>query len=423
MRKHFILFLLVIPIIGVAQEKKNFTVKLHGFVKSDLLFDSRQTVNVREGHFLLYPKNEDLDKEGNDINAQPTLNMLSIQTRLKVLATGPDVWGAKTIGYIEGEFFGTTNADVNGFRLRHAFVKLQWPKTMIMVGQYWNPLFNVRCYPGTVSFNTGAPFQPFARNPQLRFNQQFGKFNINVTAYWQHDFVSTGPSGSSSVYLRNSAIPIFNLRFEFYTKNESTGNEFLAGVSANYKSIIPRIMSDSTYQTPKTENVYKTDTRINSVGFSAYFKAKLKPVTIKLNGFYGGDAFDIIMIGGYAVKEITDPVKGFVTYTPICVTSYWIDLHTNGKRFQYGLFAGYSKNLGPREDVMADGNVYARSANIDYAYRVSGRMIYNNGKFRLAPEVEYTVAAYATEYGKPLEITNSNPIGNFRVLVGFYYFF
>jgi len=414
MRKCFILFLIVIPIIGLAQEKKNFTVKLHGFVKSDLLFDSRQTVNVREGHFLLYPKNEDLDKEGNDINAQPTLNMLSIQTRLKILATGPDVWGAKTIGYIEGEFFGTTNADVNGFRLRHAFVKLQWPKTMFLAGQYWHPLFNVRCYPGTVSFNTGAPFQPFARNPQLRFNQAFGKFNVTVTALWQRDFVSFGPSGPSSIYLRNSVAPIFNIRLEFYSKNEGNGNEFLAGTSINYKMLTPRISTDSSY---------KTNTKINSIGFSAYFKMKVKPLTLKLNGFYGGDATDLTMLGGYAVKEIIDPDKNTVSYTPICISAFWIDLHTNGKKFQYGLFAGYSKNHGPRENVMADGSVYARGANIDYAYRVSGRMIYNNGKFRLAPEVEYTVAAYETEYGKPLEITNSNPIGNFRVLVGFYYFF
>lgn len=414
MRKYTLLFLILIPLLGISQQEKQFSLKFNGFIKSDLLFDSRQTVNVRLGHFLLYPANESLDPDGNDVNARTTLNMLSIQTRLKLLITGPDVWGAKTSGYIEGEFFGTTNADLNGFRLRHAFIKFKWPKTMVMAGQYWHPMFNVRCYPGTVSFNTGVPFQPFARNPQLRVNQQLGKFNITATALWQLEFASTGPIGPNTIYLRNASVPIFNLRFEFYSKNESNGNEFLAGIGVNYKSIQPRM---------KTDSAYKTSVKENSTGFSAYFKMKSKPITLKLNGFYGGDATDLTMIGGYAVKEITDPQKNFVSYTPLCTSAFWIDLHTNGKKFQYGLFAGYSKNHGPRKDVMANGNVYARGSDIDNVYRVSGRMIYNNGKFRLAPELEYTVASYATQYGKPLEITDSKPIGNFRVLIGFYYFF
>lgn len=400
--------------LGVkSQENKKFGINLHGFVKSDLLFDSRQTVNVREGHFLLYPKNESLDAEGNDINAGTTLNMLSIQTRLKVLATGPDVMNAKTSGYIEAEFFGTTNPDINGFRLRHAFIKLQWPKTMLLAGQYWHPLFNTRCYPGTVSFNTGAPFQPFTRNPQIRLKRDIGKFNIMLTALWQRDFVSNGPEGPSSVYLRNASVPIMNLRFEFYTKDETSGREFLAGISANYKVLQPRTVTDSSY---------KTNTTVSSPGIAGYFKMKLKPITLKLYGFYGGDAYDMVMLGGYTVKEIVDPEKDFVTYAPIYVSSYWIDIQTNGEKLQGGLFAGYSKNLGPIEDCCAS-TVYARGADINFAYRVSGRLIYNNNHFRLAPELEYTVASYATEYENPVKIVDSKPIGNFRVLVGFYYFF
>lgn len=419
MRKYFILFFVVIPLIGISQEKQKFSLKFNGFVKSDLLFDSRQTVNVREGHFLLYPKNESLDPEGKDINAQSTLNMLSIQTRLKLLVSGPDVWGAKSSAFIEGEFFGTTNADINGFRLRHAFVKLQWPKTMFLAGQFWHPLFNTRCYPGTVSFNTGAPFEPFSRNPQLRVKQDLGNFNITFSALWQRDFQSNGPIGPSTTYIRNSTVPAFNLRFEFYAKNTSNNTEFLIGASANYKSLIPRIETDSAYQ---------TDTRANSMAFSFYAKFASKFITAKLHGFLGDDAFNLTMLGGYAVTKISDPVKNYVEYTPITTSSIWADIHTNGKTFQFGLFGGYTKNLGCANEIVED--VYARGADIGYVYRVSGRMIYNNGNFRLAPELEYTVAAYATKdengnlnidkYGN---ITESKAIGNFRVMVGFYYFF
>lgn len=415
MKKYVILVLLFLPIIAITQEKeKTVEFKFHGFVKSDLFLDTRENVTVREGHFLLYPKNEDLDAVGEDINANLKLNMLSIQTRVNVLITGPDLGKAKSSAFIEGEFFGTTDADLNGFRLRHAFIKLQWQKTMLLVGQFWHPMFNTQCYPGTVSFNTGAPFQPFSRNPQIRAKQNFGKFNLVATAFWQYDFRSNGPVGVSSIYLRNSAIPIFNLRFEYVSKNASKGTEFILGASANFKTLVPRTVTDSSY---------KTNSKISSVGFSAYTKYKAKHVTAKLMGFYGGDAFDMVMLGGYVEHEMIDPEKDIVSYTPTCVTSVWFDIHTNGKKFQGGIFGGYAKNLGPRENFMEGGQVYARGYNIGHVYRISGRFIYNVHKFRLAPEIEYTAAGYATEFGDNLSINKTNDIGNFRFLIGFYYFF
>jgi len=418
MKKFTFLFIVLLPLVASTQDK-NFTVNLHGFVKSDMFFDSRQTVNVREGHFLLYPKNEQLDLDGKDINAKSTLNLLSIQTRLKVLATGPDVWGAKTSAYIEGEFFGTTDADISGFRLRHAFIKLKWPKTEFLVGQYWHPLFNVRCFPGTVSFNTGAPFQPFTRNPQLRLTKGLGNFNVTLAALWQRDFQSTGPDGASTIYLRNSTLPAFNLSFEYYIKNTANETEFLIGASANYKGLTPRLVTDSSY---------RTNTKVNSMAFAFFAKYADKFMTFKIYGFLGDDAYNLTMLGGYAVTQISDPVKNYVEYSPISTASVWGEIHTNGKRFQYGLFGGYSKNLGTKEEIL--GKVYARGADIGYVYRISGRMVYNNGKFRLAPEIEYTVAGYATKddagklnIDKFGTVTDSEPIGNLRVLVGFYYFF
>ncbi len=106
--KRLLIILLFLPALAFSQEEKEkkFGVKFSGFIKSDLYVDSRQTVDARLGHFLLYPKNEDLDENGEDINASPKLNFLSIQTRLTLKITGPDALGAKTSGLIEGAFFG-----------------------------------------------------------------------------------------------------------------------------------------------------------------------------------------------------------------------------------------------------------------------------------------------------------------------------
>ncbi len=169
-----------------------------------MFYDSRQTVSVREGHFLLYPKPVLADKDGRDINAVSSFHMLSIQTRLLGRVTGPDAFGAKTSGLIEGEFFGTSDADINGFRLRHAFVRLNWAKTELLVGQFWHPMFVTESFPEVVSFNTGAPFQPFNRSPQVRLTRTLGRWSLAATALAQRDFPSNGPDGVSTIYARNA---------------------------------------------------------------------------------------------------------------------------------------------------------------------------------------------------------------------------
>lgn len=419
MKNYLLILIAVLPLFGFSQDEKKFGIKFSGFVKSDLFFDTRETVDVREGHFLLYPQNESLDPDGNDVNENLKFHLLSIQTRLKGTISGPDALGAKTSGVIEGEFFGTSNSELNGFRLRHAFVKLKWIHTELLVGQYWHPMFNTKCFPGTVSFNTGVPFEPFARNPQIRVTQKLGSISLALTAMSQKDFTSTGPDGPSTIYLRNTATPAMNLTLEYENKNEESGREFLLGASGNYKTIQPRT---------ETEEGYKTTTKINSIGASAFFKYTCKPFTVKLHYFYGQDANNLTMLGGYAVKEVTDVNKGLMEYTPIRNNATWIDLQTNGKIWQFGLFGGYTKNLGAQDEIK--GAVYSRGANIDYVYRASGRIIYNNGKFRVAPELEYTAAAYARNdsegnisWDEKGKITQSKEVANFRFLIGVYYFF
>ena len=415
MKKHLlILFVLIFPIILVAQDNKNFGIKFSGFVKSDIFWDSRQTVDVREGHFCLYPQNEKLDINGKDVNAKSKFNILSIQTRLKGNITGPDAFGAKTSAYIEAEFFGTSNANVNGFRLRHAFAKLTWTNTELLVGQYWHPMFITGCYPGTVSFNTGAPFQPFSRNPQIRLTQNFKNFKIQLSALSQRDFTSTGPGPDgllpSSKYLRNSVLPEMNITLQYATKFDN-GNELLTGVGGDYKMLTPRLETDS---------LYKTDEKVSGFSGMAFLKYKLQPITLKFEGVYGQSTYSLTMLGGYVVYSITDINKNFVDYTTVNTLSFWADIHTNGKKIQGGLFAGYTKNLGAGENV--SGPYYSRGANIAYVYRVSPRIIFNSGKMRFAGEVEYTVAAYGTTDVEGV-VHNYKDICNLRLLIGVYYFF
>jgi hypothetical protein len=126
------------------------------------------------------------------------------------------------------------------------------------------------------------------------------------------------------------------------------------------------------------------------------------------------------MLGGYAVKSVTDVSKNIVDYANIRSLAAWAEFHTNAVRWQPGLFLAYGKNLGAGEVVK--GPYYARGSNIDYAYRISPRLVFNANKFRLAGEVEYTVAAYGKTNEKGY-VNNTKEIGNVRFLIGVYYFF
>jgi hypothetical protein len=385
-------------------------ISFSGYVKTDIIYDTRQTVNLREGHYLLFPKGEQLDKDGRDVNAASSFHMLSVQTRLLGKITGPDAFGAKTSGLIETEFFGTSDADINGFRLRHAYVKLNWAATELMIGQFWHPMFITESFPEVVSFNTGAPFQPFNRSPQVRLTQQFGRWSVIASALAQRDFVDNGPDGASSAYARNAALPEFNLKAQYQWKGPA-GCEILFGASADYKTIRPRLA---------TSTGYRTDQTISNWAGMAYFKYKVKAATLKAEAFYGQDPYHLTMLGGYAVSEVVDAVRDIVRYSPYDVFSCWSEFMTNGEAIQAGVFVGYSKNRGVDKAIV--GATYGRGLNIDTLYRVAPRVLFNAGKVRFAAEVEYTNAAYGTAdaLGK---VGNTKWIPNLRLLGAVYYFF
>lgn len=391
-----------------AQESENkIKVKLGGFVKNDMFWDSRQTVSAREGHFLLFPAAESLDLDGNDVNGNTSFNFLSIQSRVGISVSGAKALNADISAKIEGDFFGQANDNINLFRLRHAFIKMKWESTELLVGQYWIPMFVTDCFPGTVSFNTGVPFQPFGRNPQIRLTQNIGKSKFIVVANSQRDYSSRGPAGVTGNYLRNSGIPELSLQFHI-----KPIDAILFGMGASYKQIMPQTKTPVGYQTNETVGGYNA---------FAFLRINTKPVTIKAQGIYGQNIPDVLSIGGIAISDTLDAAKGFVAYTTMNTMSSWIDISTNGKKWQFGVFGGYTKNLGTTEKVI--GPIYGLGTNIESLYRISPRVSVKFNKLKFALEGEYTTANYGAsrdEFGVPTDIT---PTSNLRVLFASYYFF
>jgi hypothetical protein len=126
------------------------------------------------------------------------------------------------------------------------------------------------------------------------------------------------------------------------------------------------------------------------------------------------------MIGGYGVEAVTDPILKTQTYAPLNTFSSWAEIHTNGTRWQAGLFGGFARNLGARRPFT--GPSYGRGTNIHDLFRVSPRLVFNTGKLRLAAEAEWTSAGYGTPDldGKVRDVRR---FANARLLLATYYFF
>lgn len=403
-----------------ADNSANWGIKFGGFLRSDMYFDSRQVVSARpanQGELLLYPANKSLDANGNDINAVPSFDMTSITSRLSGVVTGPDAFGAKTSGLLEAEFFGNANGNENIFRLRHAYAKLDWEKTQLAFGQYWHPLFVTDCFPGVVSFNTGMPFQPFARNPQVRLTQKLSNsVNLILAAVSQTEaFVSPGSStgialganAAAQTYINDAVVPNLHAQLQYKTPT------LVAGLALDYKVLRPAMKVAST---PGATTYLSTTENVSSTTLEAYTKVTTKNVIIKGEYVRGQNMYDHLMMGGYLAYGTAPNI----TYKPIQVNSMWVEVMGTGKKVIPGLFIGYTNNEGSTEGGNAVATyargITANAASLDHVLRIAPRMEFVSGKFKFSTELEVTTAGYGTANATGKVPTVSTDVTNTRVL-------
>ncbi|MEA3504469.1 MAG: hypothetical protein U9R32_04655 [Bacteroidota bacterium] len=395
MRRNFLIIALMF-ISAVVFAQKETSLNIGGFVRADAIYDTRQNVEAREGYLALYPLKPNVDANGVDINDNGSFSQYAMISRLRVDYRGIDILKAKTKAYIEMDFSGASNANSNTLRLRHAYIEMQWTNVKILLGQYWHPLTVPEVFPRMLSLNTGAPFHAFNRSPQMRLDWQtdFGKF-VFVTSS-QRDFMSPGYESPSVDYLRNSGLP--NLHFQYHVKY----NKIYAGVGADWKKIVPRI---------KTDNNVAVDESISSLSLIAFAKADFNKFSVRVEGVYGENLFDHLMLGGYAVSEYDiDSLQK--KYSNIAHHSVWGDVQYKfHPQWNAGVFAGYTINLGA-SDKIAD-EIYSRGNDIDYIYRVAPRVSWKWENISVIAECEITTAAYGDLdcFGK---ITNSKEVTNVR---------
>jgi len=179
-RTFFILALVVaLALPTAAMAAAEFS--LGGYIKLDAFWDSTQ-----EGKNM-----NSLVLRNNDPNNQHgRLKFTSQSSRFNFTIKGPKLWGAVTTGFIEMDFDpveeGVNNVAAGGAsnsytpRLRHAFFRLNWPETELLMGQYFT--FVSQWFPELLQ---DGPFQitgtPTQRMAMIKLTQKFlGAYQVGI---------------------------------------------------------------------------------------------------------------------------------------------------------------------------------------------------------------------------------------------------
>ena len=218
--KKFIVFGVVLALLVPTLAMAATEFSLGGFIKMDMMWDS--DTGVGKNINVAPSRNNDTSyKHGR-------LKFTAQGSRFNFTIKGPDLWGAKTSGFIEMDFDAAESGAagngpyVNGVayasasrsytpRLRHAMFRFNWPTSELLFGQYWSMF----CEYYAESAEDG-PLQmtgtPTARNAQVRFTQTFGGFTLagSISDPNQARLPASGTAPYGNALAVGAALPAIN---------------------------------------------------------------------------------------------------------------------------------------------------------------------------------------------------------------------
>ncbi len=397
--KKFFLFFVLLAGVSTAANSQDFNVALKGYVGIDASVNSRSSVDVRSRHIYLYPLPEKLSETGNDLNDESRFDLDASHSRFGLHISGPGIRGFNTSAIVEGDFLGNGSGD-NNFRMRHAFVKLAKEKWSLTAGQTWHPFFLIENFPGTVNVNAGTPFHPLLRSPQVNVAWKVSQqAEILFFVVEQNNFRSSGFGSSSS---ERALVPELDVQVKW------TGRGAWAAFTAGVKTLaVPdEITEDSSLE------------KITSFHFNSSFRYTFPEVTFRMEGLYGGNLSEMVMLGGVG-QSVVDG-----NYIPIETASIWTDIHGNNTNgFQPGIFAGYTANMGAAEEVNVIKELSRSKGKVASVFAVSPRLKYIMGNAWVGAEWLVTTAEWGDDYNNFGVPRDTGTYTNHRLLLSLRYNF
>ena len=405
-----LLFLLgVCMTLSISAQRKDFSYKFYGFVRGDLFYNSRKNMAPIEGNFYLFPLDKSIDADGKDLNASPNGSFYTFTSRLGLDVKGPDILNAHSSAKIETDFGGFSGHHTM-LRIRQAFINLEWNKTALLVGITWHPLFG-SVVPDVLNLSTGAPFQPFNRSPQLRFQYKANeKTRFTASLLWQLQYLSNGPQGMSVSYLKNSCVPEAFVGVDFVPRKE-----WLLGIGAHMISLKPRTSSDWEGQT------FKVNERMTAFSYGAHLKYSGRNYIFAAKTLIASALDHTAVLGGYGVSSV-NARTGEQEYTAFRHVTSWVNF-VYGSKWKPGLFVGYTKNLGSLKPLVSKDKVYGLGLDIDQLLTFNVNLSYNLPHWKMGVEYCPSTAFYGETNLENGRVEQTHAVTNHRILGLLMYYF
>lgn len=396
------------PADASAKIEKPSHFKFYGFIRNYFAFDSRESKSGTKDLFYYIPKDEALNAKGEDMNANPTFRFLAITSRVGLDVKDYQFGKTKVGAKIETDFY-CMNGNVAVLRLRQAYATLGWDglgkdgkqSTSLKIGQAWHPIAADQPY--VIDLETGTPFNPFSRTPQVMLDHNFSKnFTLTGGFIWQMQYLSSGPNGASDNYIKYGCTPEFYAGVTFKSNNGFTGR-----VGMDVLSIKPRWRNSAGD---------KVDDRITTVSPYVYAQYSKDAFAVNAKVVYASAGEHFNMLSGYGVTDVNS--DGSWDYAPLHSTASYLSVKY-GRKLQVQGMIGHMKNLGTSKSLYEDPanpgytstkNVYISGNgfhNLNQIIRVTPTVVYNLGKLSFGLEYDITSAQYG-KYAVDGHVNSSN---------------
>ena len=381
-----------------AQEEKPAHFKLYGFIRNYLTADSRAVNGGTEDLYFYMPKGHDYKNPNSgdlrfDANDGFNWRFVSLTTRLGLDVSGYK-WGTMGVsGKVEADFY-CLSGSVPTLRLRQAFMKLNWDNSPVSltIGQSWHPM--AADMPHMNNLETGAPFNPFNRSPQLTADVKLNdKLTLTASLLYLNHYLPTGPSGKSKDYYKYG-LP------EAYVGLTYKASKFTGKVGLDMVNMRP-------YRTIKANWINTPDAVVKAKGLLTTFSPFV--FVQYTNGLFQLRAKSILaqagehmnLLSGYGIASL-DQASATLTYTPMQDWASFVSFQY-GKKFQVMAMLGYMKQLGTTKDLISTGwyedTFWANTAadvHIQQAFRATPTVAWNLGKFTVSLEYNLTAAEFGS---------------------------
>lgn len=384
--------------------------KPYGFIRTYFAFDTRESNAGTEDLYYYMPNPEKLNAAGVDVNDFASFRFAAITSRLGLDVVGYEFGGYKIGAKVECDFYAlttNTSSKVTGaalMRLRQAYATVAKDNRSWKIGQAWHPM--AADMPDMLSLDTGVPFAPFSRTPQVTFDWNFaGPWSLTASAIGQMQYMSTGPDGAVADYLRNGIAP------ELYLGLNLKENGNIIRFGADFISLKPRRL---------TAAGKKASDRMTNWNLFFYGQTKLGFWDWKTKVVYANDCSHVNMIGGYGVSGVLN--DGSYTYSADRNLSAWTTFSRKKKDCPWvpQLFLGFTKMFGTAEEIITipDVKTFYEKLNasiVNCAWCVQPEILYNLGKMQFGAQLMYTGVNYGRSTDSYKRAQDCYTVNNYRI--------